>query len=156
MNFFNLQKEIPALAELIYEFSGQKEMWKTRFTNDVLAKIDGGHKIVGLWRNHGEELDGTPCGNCYIYADTACGNGEFCMNCVGNDAGQYTIMSYADYKSYRSSAPIMNAFETYEDFKRWRNAEKIRIDSFGPCFQARDIQKVLLEWEIKKTLKVIN
>jgi hypothetical protein len=157
MNFFNLPAEI---ADLIYDFGGQKKAWKMRFTNDVLTKIDKGHKIVGLWYNGDDDVEGMPCGNCYLYAGTECGNEEFCMNCIGNDAGKYTVMAFADYKAYfdrhEQKVSLMDAFDTYEDFERWRNVEKVRIDNYLPILSAKDFTDVLFKWELKKTIALIN
>jgi hypothetical protein len=137
-------------------------MWKTRFTNDVLTKIDGGYKIVGLWRNHDEE-EGIPCRNCYFYGGTVCGVGQFCMNCAGDESIDYTLISYADLKmqrpesvALRRTVSLMDVFNSHEDFKRWSIIEKIRIDHYLPTLNKKELHKVLLKWEIKKTAKIIN
>lgn len=159
MNFFDISTDITGL---IYDFSGYKKMWMTRFTNDVLTKIDQGHKIVGIWHNGEDDVEGTPCGNCYIYAGTACGDKEFCMNCIAieDEERQYTSISFAEYMALFKGAAIkvsiMDVFKTYEDFKRYRNIEKVRIDNFIPSLCANELINVLLKWEIKKMIKVVN
>ena len=157
MNLFDLTND---MMNIVFQFSGHNETWKTRFSNDVLPKIDAGHKIVGVWFNEPTAIEGTACGNCYLYANTEAGNGEFCMNCMGNAPGQYTTMSFADHKAAfqrnNQKLALMDAFEDYEDFKRWRNVEKIRIDNYLPTLCKKDFIKVLFKWELQKTVKLIN
>lgn len=141
LSFFSLPADI---LDTIYGFS---DSWKTRFTNDVLPKINKGNKIVGLT----ETINGPgPCGNCYLYADTACGNGTFCMNCERNPPGAYTTMDYAEYKAIDGGTVEMRMFETYEDFCRWMNIEKLRINNDLPELQQQHLLAALLKKELHK------
>lgn len=111
------------LINHIYEFAGIKNMWKSKFTNNVLPIIDKGVKIVG-YDNYGN-----PCHECYKCSILG-GDGS-CYSCYYNGRDGMD-MTFKDYQLMTDS-PIARMcktlieYERYNDPHRMANMNSIKI-----------------------------
>ena len=139
---------LPAdIKNLIHDFAGIREMWKTRFTNDVLPLIDQGHLIVGTFTLLEKEY---PCKLCYMYGHN--NNYKFCINCTNFDDElnvPYTTMPFSEFiLEDRWCAHYM---ENYADYKRFKS---VRDSNY--MWLSRDyILAAVHDFELKNKLKTI-
>lgn len=108
-------------VELIVGFAGIAEQWKLRFTSDVLPKIEQGWMEVGNGSSNPDEY--IPCANCYMYANSVCGNGRFCMNCFGTEKS-----SIVSFQQMKELGRVTRYFETFETFKMYRESYNRSIE----------------------------
>jgi hypothetical protein len=113
--------------DMIIGFAGIKEQWKHRFSTDVLPKIEKGWMEVG--NGNDSEYGYKPCANCYMYAQSCCGNGILCMNCANDEGVETSIVSFEQIKVYSS----MGYFEDYETFKRFRDVSNTYMIGVEEC-----------------------
>lgn len=111
-------------VNLISEFSGhsggteKSNVWKRRFTHDVLPKVDKGYKVVGVWLKNNEP---EKCLNCYVYGDQS--EIGLCANCEADDISQYDVMAFEEFynRGYRSKM-----FPCAESLRRYMKLSNLR------------------------------
>ena len=139
MNYFN---NLPFdIKDIIYDFSDNTQYWKTRFTNDVLPKIDQGYKLVGLLGKN------TICTYCYVYADTGLKKKSLCMFCEHNT--DYISINYKTYKTCNSKA-VSTKFDTYENYKKWHLHYSYRLINRLPNITENELFLKMIYLEVKR------
>lgn len=129
--------------DIIIEFAGVKEHWKHRFSTDVLTKIDQGWMEVG--NGNDREYGYIPCANCYMYSQTDCGDGRFCMNCA-HDEGVET--SFVNFDQMKGASRSCRYFEDFETFKRYRDVYNNSV--------VRVTEKMLKNSSLFKQIRMLN
>lgn len=76
------------VLQIIHDFAGTKQYWKSIYSEQVMTKINKGWKLVCL------PEEGNPCLNCYAF-----GNGIDipCLSCIIYNQNMHFWMSYDDY-----------------------------------------------------------
>jgi hypothetical protein len=92
-------------------------MWKNKFTNEVVPKLDKGMKIVG-YDNYGN-----PCEKCYTCS--VFGGDGSCITCYYSNRDGMD-MSFKEYQSL-SIDPITRMCKDVFEFKRYINHNRIFI-----------------------------
>lgn len=92
------------IINLIQDFAGISEMWKTRFSNDVVPKINQNIQTVGL-------INGKKCARCYTIKSFVRGSSGYCAFCEYGNVQKYVEITFDEFSK--------------EIIKNWSGEDKI-------------------------------